>query len=85
MSTKLIVSFALALGLSGCITDLDDVDEDTQVSTDDQDQIATDPGASITNELTGDPTDPNVATGTGNQTCGGQPRLKADGPCLPNH
>jgi hypothetical protein len=84
MSTKLIVSLALALGLSACITDLDDVDEDTQISTDDQDQIATDPSQDIVNELTGDPTDPNVPAGTGNQTCGGKPRLKADGPCLPN-
>jgi len=83
MSTKLIVSLALALGLSACITDLDDVDEDTQVSTDDQDQIATDPGSDLVHELTNDPTDPNVVTGSGKHTCGGQPKLKADGPCVP--
>lgn len=81
MSTKLFVSLALVLGLSACITD----EEDDQVLTgDDLEFVETDPGADLQSDLTGDPTDPNVVTGDGNNTCGGQPRRKADGPCLPN-
>jgi hypothetical protein len=60
-----------------------DVDDDDVLTGDDLEEVATDPGADLDSELTGEPTDPNVVTSDGEHTCGGQPRLKADGPCLP--
>lgn len=80
MSTTLFASLALCLGLSACVTDLDD---DDVLTGDDLETVAPDPNAALESELTGEPTDPNVVSGEGNNTCGGQPRLKGDGPCLP--
>jgi hypothetical protein len=82
MTTKLFASLALALGLSACLTEVDD---DNVLDGDDLETVDTDPGAEIEHEITGEPTDPNVAPSEpgGTTTCGGQPRLKADGPCLP--
>ena len=79
MSTHLFASLALALGLSACVTDVDDEDV---LTGDDLETVTPDPNAELATDLTGTPTDPNV-TGTGSTTCGGQPRLKADGPCVP--
>lgn len=82
MSTKLFAALALCLGLSGCLTDVD-VDDDNVVSGDDVEPALTDHGADLQADLTNEPTDPMVVAGDGNNTCGGQPRLKADGPCVP--
>jgi hypothetical protein len=62
-----------------------EVGDDEEVLTgDDLETVQTDPGADVQSDLTGDPQDPNVVT-TGSEinTCGGQARRKADGPCLP--
>jgi hypothetical protein len=83
MSTKLSLSLALALGLSACVAEVDD---DDVLTGDDLETVAEDPGADLESDLTGEPTEPNAITNDGTTTCsgqGGQPRRKADGPCLP--
>ena len=80
--TKLSMALALCLGLSACLTEVDD--EDTVLTGDDLETVTTDLGADLVHDLTGEPTDPNVLPGDEDtNTCGGQPRLKGDGPCLP--
>ncbi|MFN0249244.1 MAG: hypothetical protein ACKV2T_20335 [Kofleriaceae bacterium] len=82
MTTKLFASLVLTIGLSACLTEVDD---DNVLDGDDLETVATDPGAELASEITGDPPDRNVAPASpgGTTTCGGQPRRKADGPCLP--
>ncbi|MGE3765807.1 MAG: hypothetical protein AB7L94_26335 [Kofleriaceae bacterium] len=75
MSTKLFVSLALALGLSACLTEIDE--DETVLTGDDLETVQTEPNPPE------EPADPNVVAGDGNNTCGGQPRLKADGPGTP--
>lgn len=80
MSTKLVLSFALVLGLPACLLEIEE--DETVLSPEDQ-ETPPDLASDITSDLTGEATDPQTA-GDENSTCGGQPRKKADGPCVPN-
>ena len=81
MTTKLFVSLVVSLGLSACVADVDD---DDVLTGDDLESVAADPAADLATDLANEPSEPDAITNDGQTTCGGRPRLKADGPCVPN-
>lgn len=91
MMTKLFLSFALVLGVSACVTDDNDddlMDEDDDDDLDDLPVFDPENFGQGQNQVfvlgTEDiSTGVNVLPPGANNTCGGLPRRKADGACIP--